>query len=400
LNAHRTATDGGFQTQLPTVGVFVPTFLKPEMLHVYRQVTGIREFQVHVFAFKRENPERFPFSHLSLLPRSGFAWWRRIWCRQISKTPLHAHQSETAGLTRGLRKFGCQLLHVYFGNNGLFWVPWLRQANVPNIVSFHGADAGVGLESATARKDLAEVFERTTRVLARSESLVQVLIRNGCPPEKVRVFRTGIPLAEYPYVPRVAPLDGRWNLLQACRLIEKKGLRLSIEAYAQFRQRWPLATLTIAGDGPLLESLRRQANELNVPVRFTGFLSPSELKELLYQSHIFLHPSASTEEGDQEGIPNSVLEAMATGLPVLATSHGGIPEAVESGKTGLLVPEGDLAGVVDSLNRLVAEPVLARQLGSNASRFIAENFDAEQQARALAGLYREVIERGRGPAAS
>ena len=366
------------------------------MLHVYRQVTGIKEFQVHVFAFKRENPERFPFSQLSLLPRSGFAWWRRIWCRQISKTPLHAHRGETAALARGLQKFGCQLLHVYFGNNGLFWVPWLRQANVPSVVSFHGADAGVGLESAAARKDLSEVFERTTRVLARSESLVQALIRNGCPPEKVQIFRTGIPLVEYPYVPRAAPIDGRWNLLQACRLIEKKGLRLSIEAYAQFRQKWPLATLTIAGDGPLLDTLRAKASDLNVPVRFTGFLSPSELKELLYQSHIFLHPSASTEEGDQEGVPNSMLEAMATGLPVLATSHGGIPEAIDSGKTGLLVLEGDLAGVVTGLDQLASEPELAKQLGSNASRFIAENFDAEQQARALAGIYRELIERRAG----
>ena len=363
------------------------------MLHVYRQVTGIREFQVHVFAFKRENPERFPFSQLSLLPRSGFAWWRRIWCRQISKTPLRAHRSETAAMAHGLRRFGCQLLHIYFGNNGLFWLPWLRQTNVPSVVSFHGADAGIGLESAAARKDLLEVFERTTQVLARSESLVKALIRNGCPPEKVRIFRTGIPLAEYPYVPRDTSIDGRWNLLQACRLIEKKGLRLSIEAYAQFRQKWPLATLTIAGDGPLLDTLRAQASELNVPVRFTGFLSPGELKALLYQTHIFLHPSALTETGDQEGVPNSLLEAMATGLPVLATSHGGIPEAVESGKTGLLVPEGDLAGMVDGLNRLTAEPGLAKELGSNASRFIAENFDAEQQAQALAAVYRELIEK-------
>ncbi|MBV8584997.1 MAG: glycosyltransferase [Verrucomicrobia bacterium] len=202
-------------------------------------------------------------------------------------------------------------------------------------------------------------------------------------------------MAEYPYVPRAAPIDGRWKLLQACRLIEKKGLKLSIEAYAQFRQKWPLATLTIAGDGPLLDSLRAKANDLNVPVRFTGFLSPTELKELLYESHIFLHPSAVTDAGDQEGVPNSVLEAMATGLPVLATSHGGIPEAIESGKTGLLVPEGDLVGVVAGLDQLASEPELANQLGSNASRFIAENFDGEQQARALAGIYRELIEGSR-----
>ena len=85
-----------------------------------------------------------------------------------------------------------------------------------------------------------------------------------------------------------------------------------------------------------------RARELGVGDRvfFPGFVSQSELRELFYGSHIFLHPSERGADGNQEGVPNSMLEAMASRLPVLATEHGGIPEAIEHGQSGILVPEG------------------------------------------------------------
>src|SRR5205823_9162498 len=95
--------------------------------------------------------------------------------------------------------------------------------------------------------------------------------------------------------------------------------------------------------GPLLDDLRRLARELSIEehVSFTGFLSREELRDIYYRSHIFLHPSQTGRDGNQEGIPNSMLEAMASGLPVFATQHGGIPEAIESGVSVVLVSERD-----------------------------------------------------------
>ncbi len=141
-------------------------------------------------------------------------------------------------------------------------------------------------------------------------------------PGKIEIQRTGIPLEEFPIRERNVPGNGEWRLVQAGRLIEKKGLPVTLRAFATFLQQHPKATLTIAGDGPLLDELQRLARELDIAERisFTGFVSQDQLREIYYRSHIFLHPSQTGHDGNQEGIPNSMLEAMATGLTGLR--HG------------------------------------------------------------------------------
>src|SRR5207248_8009941 len=120
------------------------------------------------------------------------------------------------------------------------------------------------------------------------------------------------------------------------------------------------ATLTIAGEGPLLSQLQNLAHELNIDdhVLFTGFISQEQLRDIYYASHIFLHPSETGADGNQEGVPNSMLEAMASGLPVFATQHGGIPEAIENGLSGVLVPESDY----EALSHALLEAVQDRHL--------------------------------------
>src|SRR6516162_9704640 len=114
-------------------------------------------------------------------------------------------------------------------------------------------------------------------------------------------------------------------------------------------------------------------------VHFVGFLPQPRLVDLYASSHLFLHPSEISPNQDQEGVPNSVLEAMATGLPVVATRHGGIPEAVDHGRTGFLVAEEDHVGLADAMQLITSSPVLLQEMGVRAHATIKERFEQETQ---------------------
>ncbi|RYD34234.1 MAG: glycosyltransferase [Verrucomicrobiaceae bacterium] len=241
---------------------------------------------------------------------------------------------------------------------------------------------------------LRELLQTVPLVLARSLSLRDRLLDLGCPEGKIRLNRTGIPMDAFPVAAdRAFPTDGRWHFVQACRLIEKKGLNLALTAFAAFCKTWPESTFTIAGEGPMREELGDLARALGIAdkVVFAGFLDTPALCRLYHRSHAFLHPSQMPPDQNQEGIPNSMLEAMATGLPVLATRHGGIPEAVTDHVTGLLVEERDGDRFLDNLQLLAREPALWEALSRNAAREVRENFEHRARIACLEGIYDELL---------
>ncbi|RYD65722.1 MAG: colanic acid biosynthesis glycosyltransferase WcaL, partial [Verrucomicrobiaceae bacterium] len=379
-------------------GQYVATFLKPEMLHIYRQITALRAFRPVVFCQKRENAEAFPFDSIVTLKKPRTHQLRRLWQKQLLGRPITIYHAEACRLERSLEVSGAKLLHIYFGHIGVHLLPFLRLRAIPTIVSFHGADAQVELDRPVHRRMTQEMLSLATLVLARSESLIERIEALGCDRSKLRIHRTGLPLEEIPIVRRKPPSDDAWKCVQACRLIAKKGLGTSLRAFAGFAQKYPSATFTIAGDGPALPDLREQAAQLGIAerVRFTGFLSQEQLRKLYAESHLFLHPSELGPDGDQEGVPNSLLEAMASGLPVLATTHGGIPEAVEHGRTGLLVPERDHTALAREMKMLAGSPGRYQEIALAGAQSVRERFDLAAQTRVLESYYSEAIQRGVG----
>lgn len=379
-----------------SVACYCATFLKPEMLHIYRQISAVKRFQVKVFTQKRENAARFPFEGVVVVPKGPWRWLRRIVGHQIFRRPLLLSDHETERLRVELRAHRCQLLHVFFGNVGVQLLPLLRLTTrrYPVIVSFHGADVLVELDDPAYKAALLEVIGLADLVLARSQSLIGALVKLGCPPDKIRLNRTGIPLGKFPHQERAWPTDGAWRLLQASRLIEKKGVGTSLRAFAQFAKTYPQSTFDIAGDGPEQPGLERLATELGVAdkVRFLGFLEQDDLRKLFSDSHLFLHPSEQGADGNQEGVPNSLLEAMATGLPVFATHHGGIPEAVENGVSGVLVAEKDHTALGKALVEAAADPARLTAISAAASKAVADGFSLNAQTRQLEECYQEAME--------
>jgi colanic acid/amylovoran biosynthesis glycosyltransferase len=367
------------------------------MLHIYRQITALERCIPVVIAQKREQPGHYPFEPIHIVPKPPTHFLRRFWFRQLRDAPWQISDSELGALQHILSKTDARLLHIYFGQIAVHLLPLLRAWKKPSIVSFHGDDVTVDMNKPAYREATRQMLDAVKLVLVRSDSLRRAVIDLGCDERKIEIQRTGIPLEEFPFLERSFPPDsggGEWRFVQAGRLIEKKGLPVTLRTFAVFLRQHPNAKLKIAGEGPLLGQLQNLARELNIDdrVSFTGFISQEQLREIYCASHIFLHPSQTGHDGNQEGIPNSMLEAMASGLPVFATQHGGIPEAIENGVSGVLVPECDYQKLAAALLDAAKEPGFLSRIARNGAEIVRRNFDLRAQAQRLEEIYLRMIQ--------
>jgi colanic acid/amylovoran biosynthesis glycosyltransferase len=242
-------------------------------------------------------------------------------------------------------------------------------------------------------EQMQRLLQTVPLVLARSRSLMSRLEELGCPANKLRLNRTGIPLEQFTFTQRAMPEDGSWRFVQACRLVAKKGIATSLRAFARFHGLFPNARFTLAGEGPMKPQIEALVAELGLShaVELRGFLSQQDLAELYARSHIFVHPSEMPPDQNQEGVPNSMLEAMATGLPVLATFHGGIPEAVTHERTGLLVAEKDHEALFAAMQQITSSSDRLFLLGRSAAQTVRDEFEQAKQVEKLEDYYDEAV---------
>ncbi len=372
------------------------------MQHVYRQLKDLGRWEPRVLTHARENATLFPWpeKRLRVLPKHRLRFWRRLWHRGIKhRRRVPPTLGEVTELLYQILRFEADVVHVYFGHHAVRWLPLLKACPRPVVVSFHGADVSVDVDP----EELREVFYYARLVLARSEALLRDLAALGCPPEKLRLQRTGVSLDFWrppEHACDLPPDDEAWHFVQACRLVEKKGVATALRAFAGIVPTYPHARFTIIGDGPQRAALEALARELNVAaqVEFTGFLPPEKMLDHFQHAHVFFHPSETTAEGDREGVPNSLLEAMATGLPALATTHGGIAEAVEDGVSGLLVPEKNHAALAEAALELLRDPAGYAEMSVAATAAIRNHFARRAQTRVLEACYDEAVAHRAPPA--
>ena len=283
---------------------------------------------------------------------------------------------------RGLRP---RLVHAHFGRGGALALPIARTLGVPLAVTFHGADASK--ETHYRRRLIPPVYARRLAALQREAALFVCvsdfvrdrLLARGFPAEKLAVIRQGV---EPGLPPETPSPEAEPYVLFAGRFVAKKGVSRLIDAMRLVEARGRRIGLVLIGAGPLEGKLREQARGLQ-QVSFAGWLPNPEVRRRMRGALAVCVPSETAADGDSEGLPSVILEAMAEGVPVVATRHAGIAEAVEDGRTGLLVPEGDSHALADALARLAAQPGWRRALGVAAYHSAAERFDALTQSRRL-----------------
>src|SRR5947209_8086738 len=255
------------------------------MLHIYRQITGLERCIPVVIAQKREQAGRYPFGPIHMAPKPATHFLRRFWFRQLRNAPWQISDGELRALQSILRKTDAELSHIYFGQIAVHLLPLIRAWPKPSIVSFHGADVMVDMNKPAYREATRQMLDAVKLVLVRSESLRRAVIQLGCDEKKIEVHYTGIPLDEFPFRERSFPphsRQGAWRFVQAGRLIDKKGLPVTLRAFANFLRRYPDAMLTIAGEGPLCGRLQDLARELKIEnrVSFAGFISQDQLRDV------------------------------------------------------------------------------------------------------------------------
>jgi colanic acid/amylovoran biosynthesis glycosyltransferase len=177
----------------------------------------------------------------------------------------------------------------------------------------------------------------------------------GCAAERVKVHHVGIDCEQFSYHPRTLAPGRPVTLVSVARLVEKKGIEYALRALAQVVRHRTDIHYRIIGDGPLLAALEQLVAELHLGdyVTFTGLMTSDAVARELARAHIFLAPSVTGQSGDMEGIPTVLMEAMATGMPVISTRHSGIPELIESDVSGILVAERDIQGLAGAIRELI-----------------------------------------------
>lgn len=296
-----------------------------------------------------------------------------------------------AGLTlrRQQRTGAYDVIHCQFGTYGEAALP-LREIGAITgrlVTSFRGFDASKYLRTHPHAYDA--LFREGDLFLPVSRSLADRLVASGCERAKIVVLHSGIECGKFRYIERRLIEGEPARILTIGRLTEKKGIAFAIRAVARIIASGRDVSFTIVGEGPLRDDLQRLCEKLGVSksVQLVGWRTHDEVVGLIETAHVLLAPSVTGADGDEEGIPNSVKEAMATGMPVVSTSHGGIPELVEDGVSGYLVAERDVEAMADRLQHVIDHPQTWAAIGQAARARVVAEFDTERLNDELERLY-------------
>jgi colanic acid/amylovoran biosynthesis glycosyltransferase len=270
-----------------------------------------------------------------------------------------------------------------------------EEAGVALIAHFHGFDAYESDTLKKYQKKYQRLFPKADAIVAVSRHMENQLISLGAPREKVHYNPCGMDATIfYGSDPAKAPP----TFLTTGRFVDKKGPHLTLLAFSHVLAKVPDARLIMVGDGPLLDicTSLTKAWGIDKAVEFPGPQSHQEVATLMRRVRAFVQHSRVPVSGDSEGTPVAISEAGGAGLPVVATRHGGIPDVVEDGVTGFLVPEGDVPAMAERMLRLAQDPQLAAQMGRAGRGRVLEHFTLEQTIKKLSDIIESAVRRKRG----
>lgn len=305
---------------------------------------------------------------------------------------------DPSGFIELLENRGVDLLHAHFAVEGVYAQRIAEKLDIPLITTFHGFDATMTRRALVSsgkpawinyvlhRKRLAQ---RGALFICVSEFIREKVLKLGFPAARTVVHYIGVDTrAILPSLERTSEP----TVLHVARLVEKKGTTDLVTAFSRVLRSIPEAKLQIVGDGVLEASLRQQVRRLDIEdsVRFLGAQPNSQVLALMAKAWVFCLPSVTAKSGDSEGLAIALLEAAASGLPIVATQHGSFGEAIKHEESGLLHPEHDVNGLTASLTLLLGDERARVEMGNRAREVVVNRFDLVKQSSILADMYESV----------
>jgi glycosyltransferase involved in cell wall biosynthesis len=365
------------------VALFADRFLPYSQTFIYEEIRAHDRYEVDVFCKTRLNEDQFPHNPV-FHPTS---WLRKRLYENIGYWPH---------FDRRIRTGRYDLLHAHFGTTAVYALPYVLRHNLPFVVTFWGNDISVLL--GTQRLNPKNwryllfrdaIMNHADRMLCVSREMCEFVREMSNRPDAIQLWSQGIDLDRFQPVAHENDVP---TLIMVGRFTEKKGHVYAIRAFANAIDAGRSAHLVLVGDGELESECRGLVHDRGIAdrVTFAGVLSQTEVAERLARADIALVPSVVARNHDREGSPTVAKEAGACGVPVVGTYHAGLPDIVDDGTTGFLVPERHVDALTDRLLRLLDAPDLRARMGRAARAKMEREFALPARVAELERLYDEV----------
>ncbi|HYW36440.1 MAG TPA: glycosyltransferase [Balneolaceae bacterium] len=317
-------------------------------------------------------------------PKKGFAGIINFLCFHLNWNLPFYDQT--------IQKTKPELIHAHFGYDGYRMITASKKANIPLVVSFYGSDVSRLPTEFDWKRRYRKLSTHGDVFIAASDLMKKQLADLNFPENKTTVVRFGLDLKQFSFNRSYTPDS---NLMMVGRMVEKKGFIYALRAIKILHDRGNSFMLDLYGDGPLQNSLQKQARRWNIDhlIHFQG-RQPIQVIRQAYQSHsLLIAPSVTAGDGDSEGIPNTLLEGMASGIPVIGTRHSAIPEVVTHKKTGLLVDEKNASALAEMILTAKKGPINLPVLRENAREHIKKHYEIERMVNEVENIYQQAIDK-------
>jgi len=367
---------------MKTVAVWKRAWLPPSETFIRNQIDALQDWRALPFGVSRLESILSRESDAILF---GDSIWDKIALARFRVT------GRSPRVERFLRANDVSVVHAHFGSEAVSIWRQCRHLGIPLVVTLHGHDITAGpktpgFEGWRYRRRLRRMFAYASAIVAVSEFIRGQALLYGAPASKTVVRYIGIPTRDQ----RVRDAEPKWDIAFVGRLSEKKGVSDLLQALVLLGEMGRAARVVIVGSGPLKPELRAFSKAHRLNVEFLGHQNSAGVRSVLAASRFFVAPSQLAPSGDAEGFGLVFLEAALAGLAVVAYRHGGVPEAVADGTTGLLCEEKNVDSLAEAIALFLSDVQRTEHFGTAGSQRVLDHFDVTSRTAELEQIYTSV----------